>query len=300
MNLKRLKQTPPWDWPEDADRTLFEILANSKVDDSDRVVAAELAGSITVINDELVEVLLSILQGASETEELRCMAAISLGPILELADTDGFDDPEDVPISEDTFHQIQESLYGMFQDAAAAKTVRRRVLEASIRAPQDWHKNAIRTAYSSNDEDWILTAVFSMRWVHGFNSEILEALDNDNQDIHYEAVCAAGNWEVDAAWPHVLELVSSEDTDKYIRLAAIESLATIRPLEAEEILLELVGSDDGDIADAAHEALAMARGLLGYEDDAGDEYDGLDEDDEFDEFNDDDEFNGNNGSGYVH
>ena len=297
MNLKRLKETPPWDWPEDADRTLFEILTNSNADANDRVMAAELAGSITVINDELVEVLLSILQGTSEAEEMRCMAAISLGPILELADTDGFDDPEDVPISEDTFHQIQESLYGMFKDVAAAKSVRRRVLEASIRAPQDWHRNAIRTAYSSDDEDWKLTAVFSMRWVNGFNSEILEALDNDNQDIHYEAVCAAGNWEVDAAWPHVLELVSSSETEKYLMLAAIDALATIRPLEAEEILLELTGSDDGDIADAAHEALSMARGLLGYEDD---EYDGLDEDGEFDEFNDDDEFDGNNGSGYVH
>jgi hypothetical protein len=297
MNLKKLKEIPPWDWPEDADKTLLEILTNSKAGAGDRVIAAELAGSITVINDELVEVLLSILKGSGEPEELRCKAAISLGPVLELADTDGFEDPDDVPISEDTFHQIQESLYGMFRDVTVAKNVRRRVLEASIRAPQDWHRKAIRTAYSSNDEDWKLTAVFSMRWIHGFNSEILEALDSDNQDIHYEAVCAAGNWEVDAAWPHVLELVSSPDTEKFLMLAAIDALGTIRPLEAEEILLDLTGSDDEDIVDAAHEALVMARGLLGYENDEDDEMDELDE---FDEFDEDDEFDDNNGSGYVH
>jgi hypothetical protein len=105
---------------------------------------------------------------------------------------------------------------------------------------------------------------------------------------------------VDAAWPHVLELVSLPDTEKYLMLAAIDALATIRPLEAEEILLELTGSDDEDIVDAAQEALVMARGLLGYEDDEFDDFDGLDEDDEFDDPDDDDEFNGNNGSGYVH
>jgi len=301
MNLKKLKEIPPWDWPEDADKTLLEILTDSKADANDRVIAAELAGSITVINDELVEVLLSILRIRGEPEELRCKAAISLGPVLELADTDGFEDPDDVPISEDTFHQIQESLHGMFEEAAIAKNVRRRVLEASIRAPQDWHRNALRAAYSSNDEDWKLTAVFSMRWIHGFNSEILEALDSHNQDIHYEAVCAAGNWEVDAAWPHVLELVSSPDTEKFLMLAAIDALATIRPLEAEEILLDLIGSDDEDIVDAAHEALEMARGLLGYEGDEDDAMDEFGEDDEFDEFDEeDDEFDDNNGSGYVH
>lgn len=300
MDLKKLSGTPPWDWPEDADKTLLEILTNNQAAADDRFIAAELAGSITVINDELVEVLLSILQGSNESEELRCKAAISMGPVLELADTDGFEDPDDVPISEDAFHKIQESLHILFKDAAVGENVRRRVLEASIRAPQDWHQNAIRTAYSSNDEDWRLTAVFSMRWIHGFNNEILEALESDNRDIHYEAVCAAGNWEVDAAWPHVLELVASPDTEKFLVLAAIDALATIRPLEAEEILLDLIDSDDEDIVDAAHEALAMARGLLGYEDDEGDEIDEFDEDDEFDEFDEDDEFDDNDGNGYVH
>ncbi len=107
MDLKTLKETPPWDWPRSAGKLFLEILADSQADASDRILAAELAGDFTVINDELVEALLSVLVDDGESEELRGTAAISLGPILDHADTDGFHDPDDIPISEDTFRNIQ-------------------------------------------------------------------------------------------------------------------------------------------------------------------------------------------------
>lgn len=261
MDLKMLKKTPPWDWPEEADKMLLEILTKDCVDASDRLLAAELAGDYTVINDELVDALLSILQGDDTSEQLRGKAAISLGPVLDHADTYGFDDPDDVPISEETFRKIQELLRRLYRDAALPKHVRRRILEASVRAPQNWHADAIRAAYASGDEDWRLTAVFSMRWVRGFDSQILEALESTNEDIHYQAVHAAANWEVDAAWPHVSGLVSTPGTEKPLLLAAIGAAAGIRPQEAAMLLLKLADSDDEDVVDAAHEAMAMAAAL---------------------------------------
>ncbi len=110
MDLKTLKDTPPWDWPEGAGKMFLEILRDDQADESDRLLAAELAGDFTVINDDLVDALLSILLSGVESEELRCKAVISLGPALEHAETDGFEDPSDVPITEQTFHMIQESL----------------------------------------------------------------------------------------------------------------------------------------------------------------------------------------------
>jgi hypothetical protein len=53
-------------------------------------------------------------------------------------------------------------------DASVPTDVRRRILEASVRAPQDWHRDAIRAAYASDDDVWRLTAVFCMRSVRGF------------------------------------------------------------------------------------------------------------------------------------
>ncbi len=263
MDLKTLGETPPWDWPEGASETLFAILADERADASDRMLAAELAGDFTVINDNLAGALLSILQSGEESDELRGKAAISLGPVLEHADIDGFEDPDDVPISEGTFRRIQDSLRKLHIDAHVPKNIRRRILEASVRAPQDWHQDAIRAAYRSDDEDWKLTAVFSMRWVRGFDDQILEALASGNQDIHYQAVCAAGNWGVAAAWSHVSRLLRAPETDKPLLLAAIDAVASIRPQEAGVILVDLTDSDDEDIVEAAYEAMAIAEGALG-------------------------------------
>lgn len=258
MDLKILKDTPPWEWPQGTDMMLLGIFSDDQRDESDRLLAAELAGDYTVINDELAVALLSIVLSSEESEDLRARAVISLGPILETAYIDEFEDPEDVPISEKTFHVIQESLRELYMDADVPKEVLRRTLEGSVRAPQDWHQEAIRDAYFSDDESWRLTAVFCMRYIRGFTAQILETLENENEDIQYEAVCAAGNWEVDAAWSHIASLATTKLTDKSLRLAAIEAVAGIRPQEAAEILIELTQFDDEDIVDAAHEAMAMS------------------------------------------
>jgi len=250
MDLKTLKETPPWDWPESAGKMILDILCDDQAGESDRLLAAELAGGFTVIEEALTEALLSIVQSGDEAEELRAKAAISLGTVLEHADTYGFKDPNDVLISEELFLRIQESLYKLYMNDDVPKEVRRYILEASVRAPQNWHQDAIRTAYSSGDEAWQLTAVFCMRFIRGFDEQILEALETQNPDIHYQAVCAAGNWEMDAALPHIASLIAAatDQTDKAVLIAAIDASANICPLKASEILGDLIDSDDEDIA----------------------------------------------------
>jgi len=266
MDVKALRDIPPWEWPEGAGKMFLDILRGGRATEADRLLAAELAGDFTVINDELVDVLLSILRSGDEPEKLRGQAAISLGPVLEYADMHGFEEADDIPIAERTFHRIQESLRKLYMDAGVPKDVRRQILEGSVRAPQDWHREAVRAAYESDDEAWRLTAVFCMRFVRGFDEQILEALDSTNPDIHYEAVRAAGAWGVDAAWPHIAALVTSGGTDKPLLLAAIEAVASIRPREAAEILDDLTDSDDEDIVEAVSEAMTMAEGLADEDD----------------------------------
>ncbi len=270
MNLKMLAEIPPWDWPEDTGKMLLDTLRDNQAEEGNRLLATELAGDFNVINGELADMLLSIVREGDESEQLRAKAAIALGPVLEQADIDGFEDPDDVPISEGEFVSIQESLRKLYLNAEIPNEVRRRILEASVRAPQDWHQGAVRAAYSSGDEEWELTAVFSMRWIRGFDQQILEALTSDNEEILYEAVCAAGDWQVDAAWPHVSALVKSEETEKYLLLAAIEAVAGIRPLEASMALDHLLNSHDEDIVETVYDSLAMTGGLL---DDSFDEED---------------------------
>ena len=258
MNIKNLKDIPPWQWPTDAGQMLLDVLHDDQADTSERLLAAELGGDSVVINDDLAGALLSILSNPREPDPLRGQAAISLGPALEYADIDGFEEPDDVPITEPMFLKIRKALQQLYMDAGTPKNVRRAILEASVRAPEKWHKNAVAVAYRSEGEDWKLTAVFCMQFIRGFDKQILEFLKSQNPDIHYHAVCAAGNWQIDAAWPHIAALVASEETEKELRLAAIEAAAFIRPHKASEILRPLLRSDDEDIVGAVHEALAMA------------------------------------------
>ena len=266
MDLKALLDTPPWDWPGDAGNIFWRLLLDRRAKESDRLIAAELAGDFTVINDDLADALLMIANSANESEQLRSRAAISLGPALEQADTDGFEDPEDVPITEPMFHTIQASLEKLYLDNNTPKEVRRRSFEASVRAPQVWHQAAIEQAYSSGDKEWTLTAVFSMRWVRGFDEQILLALKSSDPEIKYEAVVAAGNWGLDAAWSPIVELLNDGLSPKPLLLAAIGAIGSIRANEAPEILVDLADSDDEEIAQAVVEALATDDSDLDEED----------------------------------
>ena len=276
MKLEDLLDTPPWDWPRDAGKMIRKTLSDRRAGESARVVAAELAGDYTVINDDLAGTLLAVVRSADEPEELRARAVISLGPALERASI-GFDDPDDVPITEPMFRNIQDSLQKLYMDTSNPKEVRRRVLEASVRCSEPWHMAAIREAYASGDREWVLTAVFSMRYVRGFDEQILEALHNPDPEIHYEAVVAAGEWSLDGAWPHVVELVNDPKTPKELLIAAITAVGAIRAAEAGELLLELSDSDDEDIAEAANEAMSMAEVESDWEDEEDEEDDENDE-----------------------
>ena len=268
MDLKTLQETPPWDWPRDAGKMFHEILIDHQANETDRVIAAELAGDLTVINDDLADALTRIIRSPDELEQLRARAAIALGPVLEQSEIDGFEDPDDVPITQRTFRTIQDLLQKLYFDNSVSKEVRRRILEASVRAPESWHQKAIRAAYSSGDKEWVLTAVFSMRWVQGFDDQILEALKSADPEIHYEAVEAAGNWGLAGAWSDVVALVDDAATPKSLLLAAIGAVASIRPAEARSVLADLADSDDEEIAEAVDEAIAMAEAVS---DEEGDE-----------------------------
>lgn len=258
VDLAALKDIPPWDWPRDTGKMLLGLLRDDKTPDGDRLLAVDLAGDSTVIDDELAEALIAHVRDDRRTEEIRAAAALSLGPALEQADLLGFDDADDVPITEETFQKLQSALREVFSNAGLPSELRRRVLEASVRAPQDWHVDVIHTAYAERDGSWRLTAVFCMRYVRGFDEQILAALDDPDPAIRCEAVLAAGEWGLEAAWPHVKALVTSKKTEKPLLVAAIEAVASIRPSEAPQVLAHLADSDDEDIAGAVAEALDMA------------------------------------------
>lgn len=275
MDLQSLADMPPWEWPADAREPILAALRDPARALDDRLLAAELAGEVVVMNPEMAQTLLALLRSRDEPEDLRAQAAVALGPALEEAFTmAGFDDLEalkqdeyviigdDVSLDADTTKEVAQTLESLYRDAGAPSLVRRRALEAAVRAPQDWHKGAVRAAFASDDADWQTTAVFCMQFVPGFEKQILAALDSPLQAVQVEAVLAAGAQEVRKAWPRVRALIRASDTPRDLLLAAVDAAGLLGGDEAVPLIEPLLESDDEELADAAEESLqwiAMQR-----------------------------------------
>jgi hypothetical protein len=261
MELSALSKLPPWEWPEEAGSILTRVILDHDADAEDRTLAAEMAGDITVINDDLIGVLLGVLADTTEPAELRGMCAIATGPVLEYAYTTGFEENsyDAPPISEQTYDTIHEDLYARFVDEDEDMEVRRRALEASVRAPQDWHRGAITAVHASGDEAWYLTAVFCMSYVNGFDEQIIAAMDHADIEVQVEAIRAAGTWALDAAWDKITPLFEAEEVDKEVLMVAIDAAAQIRRGEAAKLLVHLTDIDDEDVVEAVHDALTLTE-----------------------------------------
>jgi uncharacterized protein (UPF0147 family) len=168
------------------------------------------------------------------------------------------DDLAEASLSEPVVNEIQKTLRRLVMDDACPVDVRRAALEASVRAPQEWHTDAIRGALASNAPEWRVTAVFCMGFVDDFDDDILEALQSSDPRVEFEAVRAAGNRSLVEAWPRVADLVADNETRRELRRAAIEAAPNIYPAKAMSLLdklaYELADSDDEDLRDTVDEA----------------------------------------------
>jgi hypothetical protein len=262
MDVNELSRVPSWEWPAEAAELIIATLRDRAVREQDRRLAAELAGDMIVMNDEMADGLLEILADPTESPFLRGRAAISLGPVLEelwLQVGDPFPDEDDPVVSPEVAAAIAEGLRDACTDADAPKELRRRALEASIRWPADWHAATVREAYASSDAEWRITAVFCMRFIDGFEDQIVASLADEDPRIEREAVCAAGEHALAAAWKHVVRIVEGDTTDRGLLLAAIAAVGAIRPDEAESVLSVLADEDDEEIEAAIEETLLHAR-----------------------------------------
>jgi HEAT repeat protein len=125
--------------------------------------------------------------------------------------------------------------------------VRRRALEALGFSSRKEVVGLIEKAYASPDVEWLVTALFAMgrsansRW----KPQVLKMLTHEQPAIRAEAAGAAGELEIKAAVPQLMELL--EDSDLDVRMAAIWSLSQIggpRVRTALEALLEITEDDE--------------------------------------------------------
>ncbi|MFP4601169.1 MAG: HEAT repeat domain-containing protein [Persicimonas sp.] len=220
--------------------------------------------------------MLDILTDPEADDELRAQAAIKLGPGLQLCDERI--DWEDITLyfGKAAFEEIDQTFRRLYHDASTPKLVRRRILEAAVRAPMDWHEGAVRAALETDDDDWRQTAVFGMGNIPGFEDQLLDIVQRDDlsEGVLREAVRAAGARELDKAEPIVRRVALDESRESYTRQLAIEALIWCGNDRSERALEKLKRHSDSDIAEVAEWALGEFRmfrrlpdDLMGFDDD---------------------------------
>ena len=150
-----------------------------------------------------------------------------------MADTDGFEDGiTRPPITERMFHEIQDQLRQVFLDNTVPKEVRRRILEASGRATNDWHQNAIEQAFSNGDPEWKANRCVRDGLRHGLRQADPRGLEGSRSGDSRTSSQSGRHVELEAAWAHALALIQDRKTPKPLLLAAIGAVASIHPHEA--------------------------------------------------------------------
>lgn len=234
---------------------------------------------------ELIAPLFEIARN-DPSQEVRSKAIVTLGRYIyegEMADYD-FDwgameelMREDELPKED-FLSVKEFLLDLVRDEGQPLDSRRFAIEALSFLNEPEVQDLIEAAYAHPDVKMKVSAVFAMgRQGHQqWADTLLKELDNEVEELQYEAVRAAGEAYLDEAVPRLKALTLVDDRD--LRLEAIWALGKIGGEGVSEFLYDLADDEDEEVREMAEAALEELN--LWSEDLARDEFGQLGQDDE--------------------
>jgi HEAT repeat protein len=152
--------------------------------------------------------------------------------------------------------RVEAALRRAITDPTEPAEVRARALESLGARSEEWVRDLIEDAHTSDDRRLRISAVHAMgrssdpAWL----SSVFAEIESDDPEMRYEAAVAAGSIADAEATPYVAALLHDEDPE--VREAAIAALGQIGGAGAKETLVELLAEGDQRIHDAVQAALA--------------------------------------------
>ncbi len=195
----------------------------------------------------LIDPLIEILEG-DESNRVQAAAATALGKFALLAELE--------KLRADNVDKVREALLGTIDDRNKSPEVIRRVLEAAAPLSMPDIKEAINSAYCSNDPGLVISAIYAMgkSYDTSWLPVLLKETENDEPEIRYEAAGACGELEDEKAVPSLIKLANNDD-DIDVRMAAIQSLGKIGSISARECLKLCLESRNDAVRETAEEAI---------------------------------------------
>jgi HEAT repeat protein len=224
------------------DRVFLLALADPNAD----VRRAALQGLYEHETRDLIEPLIRLLEHDPDAG-VRAEAALALGRFVVQLEF-GTMRPGDS-------ERVEAALRRTITDPTEVPEVRARALEALGARSEEWVRDLIEDAFSSDDRRMRMSAVHAMgrscdsQWLDTVHAE----LESEDPEMRYEAAVAAASIGEPDSIPYVAGLVRDDDVE--VQEAAITALGQIGGQEAKDALQELVAEGDERVREAALEAL---------------------------------------------
>ena len=198
---------------------------------------------------ELVDLLPTFVHMAEHDpdRDVRAAAVAALAPYIYLGEVEDLS-PKKLKI-------VEECLFRLASDTENS-LVKRRAIEALGFSSRPEVVGLIEQAYTSPDVDWLITALLAMgRSANShWKPQVLKMLDHKRPAVRAEAASAAGELEIKAAVPKLVDLL--EDVDPGVRMAAIWAVSQIGGEGVRAALEKMrAATDDDDEADQIDDAL---------------------------------------------
>ncbi len=243
----------------------FEEICRFALTDADSQVRFTALRSLREYEvPDLVPQLIEIIR-RDDDHELRALAATVLGKYIYLGEI------EEIPAK--ILREVEECLL-LATSNHEPEMVRQRAVESLGYSSRKDVITLIQAAFDSPKDTWVGSAILAMgrscdqRW----SQQVLEMLDHPLPEIRFEAVRAAGELEIQAAKPILLELLDQDDG--VIRMAAVWSLSQIGGQGISEIfenmLDELENDEEIEIIENAIDNLVFNQSLGELDDDFDD------------------------------
>ena len=212
------------------------------------VQANAIEGLWQTASPSLIPPLIHLLK-TGQTAKVRAKSATALSQFVYEGELEEID--------ETSYEVVQQALLQTIRDGNEALEVVRRAVEAISFCGQEGIRQVIENAYYHDEELMRVSAVFAMgRHGHAdiWKEIVLTELDSSNPQMRFEAARAAGELQLKDAVPKLIELVDQE-ADGEIQQNAIWSLGQIGGDQAQEVLEQLLASEDEAISGAAEDAM---------------------------------------------
>lgn len=227
----------------------YEEIGRALLNDADGNVRAAAIGLLAESDDpQLASTLINIFLNDADLAP-RMEAARLLGEFVLLGEME--------ELNEELKIEVEDALISVIR-SEDNPSLRKRALESLGYSSRDEMPNIIESVFHRADPAWVASALRAMGRSHDsrWNDDVVSKLLDEDPRIRFAAAEAAGELNIEAAAPIMLQMLEDEEEDDDVISATIWSLSQIGGDDARIYIVNLIeNTEDEDLVTFLEDAL---------------------------------------------